>query len=649
MILVGERHFFILFVGVTMFNLTNNIDFVIAALVILITLYAVSKKKLSDITEANRIFYKMILCAIHTCFIDILMNFAISYPDKFPAVVYMILRLLFNCGTSAIAFLGYKYARMYQVENKSSKLHVLDMITKIIFVSYIVLSVLNIFNGFISYVDAEGIYHHGPLFLINTVAPALIFAMVLVVLAISRDEYTKEQRNSIIIYFALTFIFVILELLSGSRVLLTLFGIALSLIVIQQALVTPELLELEKALKIQKQISKEAREARKEAIEANKAKSSFLARMSHEIRTPLNAVIGFNSIIMKESVDEVIKGYAKDAKLAGETLLNLINDILDLSKIESGKLELIDEEYLPAKLIKEEYLLFELKAQEKGLKLTFDIDKNIPSKLLGDYIRIKQIVTNLLSNSIKYTPSGEVSLTIKCNSKSADNAEILFEIADTGMGIKEEDLHKLFEAFERIDEKKNRNIEGTGLGINICVQLLNMMGSSLNVESTYGVGSKFSFVICQKVLDASPIGDYMMIKDDEDQKKEDRGLINAPNAKILVVDDTLMNLKVFKGLLKATNISIDEASSGSKALMMTKDVKYDLIFMDHLMPEMDGIEAMQKIKAQTEGKNSDTPIIVLTANAIKGAYEEYLGYGFNDALFKPVKLAELNNKLWDYL
>ncbi|MDO4188546.1 MAG: response regulator [Lachnospiraceae bacterium] len=632
-----------------MFQFTNNIDFVIAALAILFTLYVVSKKKFSGITAANRIFYQMILCAIITCVMDILMNIAVSYPDIVPTFVYMLLRLLFNCGTSMIAYLGYRYARMYQFDNKSRRLHVLDLITRIIFVSYVVLSVVNIFTGVISRIDADGTYHQGPLFMVNTVAPALIFAMVLVVLAIGRNEYTKKQRYSIIAYFAITFAFVILELLSGNKILLTLFGIALSLTVIQQSLVTPEFLELEAALEEQKRISKEAKEAREEAEEANNAKSSFLARMSHEIRTPLNAVIGFNSIIMKESLDEGIKQYAKDAKLAGETLLGLINDILDFSKIESGKLTLIDDEYSTAKLIKEEYLLFDLKAQEKGLKLIFDVDENIPSELYGDCIRIKQILTNILSNSIKYTQAGEIRFAVKCISKSNNTADIKYEISDTGMGIKEENLSKLFEAFERIEEKRNRNIEGTGLGVNICVQLLNMMGSSLKVDSVYGEGSTFSFILTQKIINDAPMGDFRILNIDDAHEENERALINSPDSRILIVDDTIVNLKVLKGLLKSTDIKIDEANSGKKALELTAKVKYDLIFMDHLMPEMDGIEAMRLIKEQADGKNIDTPIIALTANALKGAYEEYKAYGFKDALFKPVKLAEINEKLWTYL
>lgn len=632
-----------------MFQFTNNIDFVIAALAILFTLYVVSKKKFSGITEANRIFYQMLLCAIITCVMDILMNIAVSYPDIVPTFVYMLLRLLFNCGTSMIAYLGYKYARMYQIENKSRRLYVLDLITRIIFVSYVVLSVVNIFTGVISHIDADGTYHQGPLFIVNTVAPALIFAMVLVVLAISRNEYTKEQKNSIIAYFAITFAFVTMELLSGNKILLTLFGIALSLTVIQQSLVTPEFLELEAALEEQKRISEEAKEAREEAEEANNAKSSFLARMSHEIRTPLNAVIGFNAIIMKESADEGIKEYAKDAKLAGENLLSLINDILDFSKIESGKLTLIDDEYSTAKLIKEEYLLFDLKAQEKGLKLIFDVDEYIPSELYGDSIRIKQILTNILSNSIKYTQTGEIRFTARCISKSNNTADIKYEVSDTGMGIKEEDLSKLFEAFERIEEKRNRNIEGTGLGVNICVQLLNMMGSSLKVDSVYGEGSTFSFVLTQKIINDAPMGDFKALNIDETQEENEKPLINSPDSRILIVDDTIVNLKVLKGLLKSTDIKIDEANSGKKALELTAKAKYDLIFMDHLMPEMDGIEAMKLIKEQADGKNIDTPIIALTANALKGAYEEYKAYGFNDALFKPVKLAEINEKLWTYL
>lgn len=623
-----------------MFNTLLDIDYIVASLVILIALYIFSKRKYSTVTKANRIFYHMVLVAIVTCIGNILMNYSATYTDVFSTWGYMLFRMWFNIGTVFITFLGYRYARMYQGEKRTYFLMVSDILAILLFAVHAILAIVNIFTGIIAYVDESGI-KHGPLFSINTIIPMLLFALVLATMLSNREDYTKAQRYSILVYFLITFLFVIVELLTSNRAPLTMFGVAISLIVIQQSLVSPEFLKLEKSLT-------EAEDARLAAEEANKAKSSFLARMSHEIRTPLNAVIGFNAIITRESKDENIKNYAMDAKTAGENLLGLINEILDMSKIESGKLEIIEDEYSFKKLLREEYMMFSLKAEEKGLKLTFDIDPDIPSVLYGDELRIKQVLTNIVSNAIKYTPTGSVKLKAMLEKKEADEAFIRYEVIDSGMGIKEEDLGKLFDAFERIEEKKNRKIEGTGLGVNICASLLTMMGSKLNVDSVYGEGSTFSFVLKQRIVDEKPVGAFDNSKINTDDEKELK-LIDAPNSRILVVDDTTLNLKVFVGLLKDTRIKVDVADSGKKALNMTKAIKYDLIFMDHLMPEMDGIETMGCIRNQENGKNKETNIVALTANSLKGAYEEYLSYGFTDALFKPVKLAELNDILIRYI
>ncbi len=639
-----------------MFGLTLDIDYVVASLVILIVLYIFSKKKYSMVTNANRIFYYMVLCAIATCVFDILMNIAITYSDFFPEPIYMLFRLLFNGGTSAIAYLGYKYAGMY-LEGKDTKLiKCLNAVTLFIFVSYLILSGVNMFTGIIAYIDDNGVYQHGPLFLLNTIAPALIFLMVLILLLTNITEYSKTQRNSIIIYFLLTFIFVGIELATNNVAPTTMFGVAISLIVIQQSLVSPEYVSLEKALYEQKKISEEASEARADALvakvaaeQANNAKSSFLARMSHEIRTPLNAVINFNSMISNATQDSTIKNYSDDAKAAGENLLSLINDILDFSKIENGKMELIEDNYSLRKLIYEEYILFSLKASQAGLTLIFDIDEQLPSKLFGDELRIKQILTNLLSNAIKYTREGSVTFKVSLEKTDSENAYIKFEVQDTGIGIKEEDLDKLFEAFERIEEQRNRSIEGTGLGVNICISLLAMMNSKLNVTSVYGLGSNFNFVLAQPIRDAAPIGDF---NTKEITKKSEEHVFDPsaiPAAKLLVVDDAPLNLKVFTNLLKNTKLDIDCAGSGKEALELTLKQKYDLILMDHMMPEMDGIEAMVTIKHQENGLNQDTNIIALTANAVKGAYEEYTGLGFTDALFKPIMPNSLYETLLKYL
>ncbi len=388
-------------------------------------------------------------------------------------------------------------------------------------------------------------------------------------------------------------------------------------------------------------ITKDLEDVAQEARDANKAKSLFLSSMSHEIRTPINAVLGMNEMILRETSDFTIKEYAMDIKSAGSTLHSLINDILDTSKIESGKMDLVLEEYDTATMIHDLSAMVSTRARDKKLKFKTEVSKDIPSKLFGDDVRIKQILTNILTNATKYTHEG--SVTLRASSTINDDiATIHFEVEDTGIGIKEEDMPKLFEAFKRIDEHKNRNIEGTGLGMNITLQLLKMMGSSLKVESQYGVGSKFYFDLEQKIIDKNPIGDLNSRLKHSATRYNYSSSFTAPDAKLLVVDDNEMNLKVFCGLLKKTLINITTALSGKEALEIAEKEKFDIIFLDHMMPEMDGIKTLQNLKAQGESSlNANTPIYALTANAVADAAEMYQKEGFSGYVSKPIEPAKL--------
>lgn len=385
-----------------------------------------------------------------------------------------------------------------------------------------------------------------------------------------------------------------------------------------------------------------------EADNANYAKSNFLANMSHEIRTPINAVLGMDEMILRESSEENIIEYATSIKRAGESLLSLVSDILDFSKIESGKMTIINEPYNVKELIKDIINTFTLRMRQKGLSFITEIDENIPKVLVGDEVRIKQIALNILSNAFKYTKEGYVKLKISSEVKGS-KCELSFSVEDTGSGIKKEALEKLFATFERIDEKKNRHIEGSGLGLNITKNLLKMMGSDIQVKSVYGRGSIFSFDLEQSIADYEPIG-KMDIEDVKVDINQRNGVgFTAPNARILVVDDNLVNLSVMKGLLKKTQATVEMASSGAEAVKMTKDKKYELIFMDHLMPEMDGIETMVRIRGMETNPNKNTPCIVLTANAISGAKEKYMEAGFDEYMTKPVNMDLLEDNLQKFL
>lgn len=390
-------------------------------------------------------------------------------------------------------------------------------------------------------------------------------------------------------------------------------------------------------------------EEKKRADAANNAKTAFVANMSHEIRTPINSVLGMNEMIMRESKEQNIKQYASDIQAAAQALLGIINDILDIAKIETGKMEIIPVNYNLRDFLYNVVNMMSIKAQSKDLELEVIVDSTLPNQLEGDDIRVRQIVVNLLNNAVKYTHNGKVTLCVTKERWENDTVFMKYEIKDTGIGIKEEDIKKLFVAFERIEEKRNRNIEGTGLGINICVQLLEMMKSSLHVESEYGKGSTFSFVLEQKVNSEEVIGEFDMKKKRELELSKYQAVFTAPDAKILVVDDNAMNRKVFCNLLKETKIKVDEANNGEKCLQLVKENKYDLIFMDHMMPGMDGIETLHTMKDMPENLCIDVPVIILTANAVIGAKENYLKEGFDAFLSKPVEPNKLETMIFEML
>ena len=396
--------------------------------------------------------------------------------------------------------------------------------------------------------------------------------------------------------------------------------------------------------------TKQLIELKEDAERANEAKSSFLARMSHEIRTPINAVLGMNEMILREAETDNIREYATNIHSAGKLLLSIINDILDLSKIESSKMEIVENDYNVGNLLLDIENMISLRAEEKGLNFIIETDENMPKMLHGDEKHLKQCITNLLTNSVKYTKEGSVTLQVDSVDNKDDTIYLWVSVSDTGIGIKEDELYLLFDPFIRLDMKKNKNIEGTGLGLSITKRLLEMMGGNLTVESIYGKGSTFSFVISQKVVGTELLGDYKKMADESEAADgAERKAFVAPNAQILAVDDTRVNITVVKGLLKRLKVQFDSALSGQECLNKVKEKHYDIILLDHMMPEMDGIETLHNMQ-QMEEYNRNKPIVIaLTANAIVGAKEEYLREGFADYLSKPIDSVQLENMIHQYL
>ena len=381
------------------------------------------------------------------------------------------------------------------------------------------------------------------------------------------------------------------------------------------------------------------------AIAAADSKAKFLANMSHEIRTPINVVIGMNEMILRENNDATINEYAGNIKSASQMLLALINDVLDFSKIEAGKLQIVEADYSLSSLLNDVILGADIRAKQKQLQLELDIDETMPSVLYGDEIRIKQVLNNILSNAVKYTEKGKVTFSAKGIYK--DNKIVLvLAVKDTGIGISKEDMGHLFDSFQRLEMSKNRYIQGSGLGLNIAKQLIELMDGTIEVESEHGKGSCFTVTIPQIIVDSKAMG--------TPSHKEETATVTktefvAPGANVLVVDDNRMNRAVIRALMKHTQIQLDMASSGTECLKMTKNKKYDLILMDHMMPEPDGIQTLHMLREDENNVNQYTAVVVLTANAIEGMKEQYLQEGFADYLSKPIEIERLEEVLVKYL
>ena len=379
---------------------------------------------------------------------------------------------------------------------------------------------------------------------------------------------------------------------------------------------------------------------------ANNAKSDFLANMSHEIRTPMNAITGFAELCLKEKN----YCYASDIKTAAKNLISIINDILDISKIEAGKLELVPAVYDTADMLNDVISIIYVQLdKKKNLDFKIDIDRHIPRKMYGDEVRLKQILINLLGNAVKFTSEGFISLTVKELSRVGDDVSLMFKIADSGLGIKKEDISKLFENFQQVDTRKNRRIEGSGLGLPISKNLAEKMNGSITVESEYGKGSVFTVVLVQRISDPSPIPKSTAGGVHAPVSEEKAHSLYAPDAHVLVVDDNRVNLSVTARLLTTYGIKAELADSGRKAIEMINSAYYDLVFMDHMMPELDGVDTTKMIRSQNDAYSKELPIIALTANAVSGAREMFLESGFNDFISKPIQLSMLEKILEKWL
>ena len=585
-----------------------------------------SVKRIS--TRSHKVYSALLIVSVLYLIFDRVTVYTVNHIETVPALWNQIMHRCFLMSLVACIYLIYRYVllmifREHPTRRGSFVLLILSIIAA---------------GGLPLYyrITEKGNYSYGPAAYVTYVTVAVYTGMLMYSLIRNYKKMEKKKREIIL----LTVIFQVAVSIYQAVFPLSLIsclGITLVNLGFFLTVESPDVHLIEQ-LKEEKEL----------ADGANRAKSTFLASMSHEIRTPIHAVMGMSEMILRESKEEETLSYAGDIHSAAGSLLSIVNDILDFSKIESGRMEILPVSYQLSSLIHDIYLLIADRAEKKGLVLRIHVDEALPSTLYGDDIRLKQIVINLLTNAVKYTESGSVTLNITGTVQN-EICELSVQVKDTGIGIRKEDIRKLFQVFERIEEKRNRTIEGTGLGINITQQLLTLMGSTLQVESVYGEGSCFSFRLKQKVIQREPIGNLEECLQNEKRQEVHRAGFRAPDVHVLVTDDIEMNRRVFRGLLKQTEIRVEEAASGQESLIKAREEKYDLIFMDNMMPDMDGIETMQRMRADVRGKNTKTPIIMLTANAIAGVKEEYERAGFDGYLSKPIDPKKLEAMICRFL
>ena len=380
-----------------------------------------------------------------------------------------------------------------------------------------------------------------------------------------------------------------------------------------------------------------AEEQKKEIMELNERQNHFFSSMSHEIRTPINTIIGLNEMTLREDISDEVAENSLNIQGASRILLSLINDILDMSKIESGQMTIVDAPYDAGEMLSEIVNMIWSQAKEKGLAFHVDIDPSLPAAMIGDEVRIKQVLINILNNAVKYTEEGSVSLSVQCKKKDDKRISVIYSVKDTGSGIRKESIPHLFSAFRRVDEEKNRYIQGTGLGLSIVKQLVELMDGEITVDSIYTKGSTFVVILEQGIENETAIGNLNLAQHrSSDRRRAYVKSFEAPKARVLIVDDNEVNLLVAKKLLRDTGMQVDTVTSGEECLQKSMFVHYDLVFMDHLMPEMDGVECLHALRAQVGGLNTETPVVVLTANAGSDAVAMYEREGFDDCLLKPV-------------
>ena len=589
-------------------------------------------------TESNKRYRQMVAWLLAADLMDVITARMIDYGQRIPPLLNTLANTLYFMTSAGMALAFVKYMDAFV---KSDKNRYFVRFGNITFGAYMLLMTTNIFTGWVFSFDEKGNYIHGPVYFVSFSALVAIGMSALTLLWTYRAHLERRQKMAFWMFFSLLAAGSVLQLALFPKTVLVFYMGSIAAMTFLFINETPDYLRLTATMK-------ELEKQRQKADSANNAKSDFLAKMSHEIRTPINVVIGMDEMILRDAESEDIKSYELDIKDSAEVLLTTINDILDLSKVESGRMELVPVEYGITGLLSDVSKMMGFRAQQKNLIFRMDLDESAPSVLFGDDVRIRQVLINLLTNAIKYTEEGSVTLGLRA-SRDQENVILHYTIMDTGIGIKKEDQEKLFEQYARLDEEKNRHIEGTGLGMSITVSLLHMMGSELHVDSTYGKGSTFYFDLRQTIVDDTPIGNLEKRMEERAAESEQHVYYTVEDATILLVDDNALNRRVVKNLLRDTGIMVEEAEGGYECIERVKEKRYDLILLDHMMPDLNGVEALHRMKENGMYRCEGVPVVMLTANAISGAKEMYEKEGFDAFLEKPIRPEGLDGIMLEYL
>lgn len=738
-----------------------NINYELAAIAFMIVFFFSLKAQYPKEVREIQNFANALLVYIVATALDVISAITISYASEIPRWVNMVVNATY--AVSVVIF-------FYSLERYISKYLLLErmewekIISNGICVIYCIILISNYFTHWIFYFDEEYTYVHGPLYFLIFLVPLYFIVATGMILVVRNKKFDRKQKMSIWLYTLLGVIGPVIQVFLIPDVLFCMFTPSLALLVLLFLLVTPDYKKTAATMEELIRTKEIAEQAQVEAEAATKAKSDFLANMSHEIRTPLNAICGMSELLNHMEVPPKVLEYAENVQIAADNLLDIVNDILDFSKIDAGKVELVEDEYELETLIRSVEPMISTRLVNKDVVFVIDIDQNVPRKLYGDMVRIKQILLNLLGNAVKFTNFGKISLTIKSIVDEEDQLRLIMEVADTGIGIREKDQKNLFSEFTQVDTKKNRRLQGTGLGLAISNHLAQLMGGDIQMESQYGSGTTFTVTIVQKIVELQPCAQlnnagkyriflyeknafyqagilkmlrafqityrpiynlrdlnlleveknsrnyllydyktaqnsvnasmsrlkrrgiipvamlefrdiwnedcdpYLMkmhkplhaisfahllngdIESKTKEKSEGRTRRVYPSRKALVVDDNAINLKVIQGFLNEYEIQVTKASSGYEALdYMKSGEEYDIIFMDHMMPIMDGVETTEKIRKLDIPRAKQIPIVALTANAISGVKEMFIESGMNDFLAKPIDVELLSEILERWL